>query len=141
MIRKSGLRWYVFPAGTRRQASDVFDTVLDRPEPAAYSGSGTIDGIPVYRYTEDVTAARAGFSPLSATDPELYSVRESYWVDPQTGAVLAIPAAEDLYLASPAAASPVASRLFDADLVTTPATVPALPPPHPPVRPDIPVAP
>ena len=121
LIRQSGLSGYVFPAGSRRQAYDVFDIVLDRPEPAAYSGSGTIDGIPAYRYTEDITAARAGFSPLSATDPELYSVRNSYWVDPQTGAVLAIDATEDRYLAGP-----TAPRLFDADLATTPATVAAL---------------
>jgi hypothetical protein len=124
LIRQSGLSGYEFPAGTRKQAYDVFDTVLDRPEPAAYSGSGTIDGIPAYRYTEDITAARAGFSPLSSTDPELYSANDSYWVDPETGAVLAITADEDLYLASPAATtSAAARRLFDADLTTTRATV------------------
>jgi hypothetical protein len=118
MITQTGLSGYMFPAGARKQAYDVFDTVLDRPEPAAYSGSGTIDGIPAYRYTEAVTAARAGFSPLSATDPELYSARDSFWVDPETGAVLAITAVEDLFLAGPAA-----PRLFDADLTTTDATV------------------
>jgi hypothetical protein len=118
LIRQSGLSGYLFPSGTRRQAYDIFNTVLGRPEPAVYSGSGTIDGIPAYRYTEDITAARAGFSPLSSTDPELYSARDSYWVDPETGAVLAITADEDLYLASPAA-----PRLFDANLTTTRATV------------------
>ncbi|HEY6787818.1 MAG TPA: porin PorA family protein [Trebonia sp.] len=124
LIRQSGLSGYVFPAGTRRQAYDVFDTVLDRPEPAAYSGSGTIDGIPAYRYTEDITAARAGLSPLSSTDPELYSANDSYWVDPETGAVLAITADEDLYLASPAATGSSATRrLFNTDLTTTRATV------------------
>ena len=79
-----------------------------------------IDGIPAYRYTEDVTGASAGFSPLSATEPQLYSARNSYWVDPQTGAVLAIDEDVDLYLADPAAPAPA---LFDADLATTPATV------------------
>ncbi|HEX3963899.1 MAG TPA: porin PorA family protein [Trebonia sp.] len=124
LIRQSGLSGYVFPAGTRRQAYDVFDTVLDRPEPAAYSGSGTIDGIPAYRYTEVITAARAGFSPLSSTDPELYSANDSYWVDPETGAVLAITADEDLYLASPAATGSSATRrLFNTHLTTTRATV------------------
>jgi hypothetical protein len=128
LIRQSGLSGYVFPGGTRRQAYDIYNTVLGRPEPAAYSGSGTIDGIPAYQYTEDITAARAGFSPLSSTDPELYSARDSYWVDPETGAVLAITSDEDLYLASPAAGSAATtsaagSRLFDADLTTTPATV------------------
>ena len=128
LIRQSGLSGYVFPAGTRRQAYDIFDTVLQRPEPAVYSGSGTIDGIPVYQYTEDITASRAGFSALSSTDPELYSAHDSYWVDPETGAVLAITADEDLYLASPTAGpaatgSAAAPGLFSADLTTTQATV------------------
>jgi hypothetical protein len=118
LIRQTGLSGYVFPAGTRRQSYDIFDAVLDRPEPAAYSGSGAIDGVVAYQYTENVTAAPMGFSPLSATSPELYSLRKSYWVDPETGAVLAVAADEDLYLARPAA-----SRVFDAHLATTPATV------------------
>jgi Porin PorA len=123
LIRQSGLSGYAFPAGTRKQTYYVFDTVLDRPEPAAYSGSGAIDGIPAYRYTEDITAARAGFSPLSSTDPELYSANNSYWVDPETGAVLAITADEDLYLADPASGSSGTPRLLSTDLTTTRATV------------------
>jgi hypothetical protein len=127
LIRQSGLSGYVFPAGTRRQAYDIFSTVLERPEPAVYSGSGTIDGIPAYRYTEDITAARAGAGPLSTTDTELYSAHDSYWVDPETGAVLAITADEDLYLASPAVSaatgSSAARALFSADLTTTRATI------------------
>jgi hypothetical protein len=128
LVRQTGLSGYVFPAGTRKQAYNVFDTVLDRPEPAVYSGSGTIDGIPAYQYTEDITASGAGFSPLSATDPELYSARYTYWVDPETGALLAMSAAEHIYLAGPLspATSPAATRLFDADLTTTPATVAGL---------------
>jgi hypothetical protein len=108
-VRQSGLSGYVFPAGSRRQAYDIFDTVLQRPEPAAYSGSGTIDGIPAYRYTEVITAARAGPSPLPSAGQELYSARNSYWVDPETGAVLAITADDDLYLGSPATGSTTGS--------------------------------
>jgi len=141
LIRQSGLSGYVFPAGARRQAYDIYDTVLERPEPAAYSGSGTIDGIPAYQYTEDITAARAGFSPLSSTDPELYSARDSYWVDPETGAVLAVTADEDLYLARPLATTTAAApRLFDADLTTTRATVAQLAAADRGVRHDIAVA-
>jgi hypothetical protein len=127
LIRQSGLSGYAFPAGTRKQAYYVFDTVLGRPEPAVYTGSGTIDGIPAYQYTETVTAARAGFSPFSATDPQFYSARNSYWVDPETGALLAVTMTEDLYLAGPvvrtAVTSPAPTRLFDANLTTTPASV------------------
>ncbi|HUN32202.1 MAG TPA: porin PorA family protein [Trebonia sp.] len=118
LIRQSGLSGYEFPAGTRKQAYDVFDTVLGRPEPAAYTGTSTIDGIVAYQYTENVVAAQPAFSPLAATGPELYTARNSWWVDPETGAVLAIAVAEDAYLADPSAAP-----VLDADLATTPATV------------------
>jgi Porin PorA len=128
LVRQSGLSGYVFPAGARRQAYDIFNTVLQRPEPAAYRGSGTIDGIGAYRYTEDITAARAGPSPLSSGGQELYSAHDSYWVDPETGAVLAITLDDDLYLAGPvtgaaATGTAAASTLFSADLTTDQATV------------------
>jgi len=124
LIGQSGLSGYAFPAGARRQAYAIFNTVLQRPEPAVYSGSGTIDGIPAYRYTEDITAARAGPSPPSLAGQELYSARDSYWVDPDTGAVLAITMDEDRHLASPAATgAAAASPVFSADLTTDPATV------------------
>jgi hypothetical protein len=123
-IRQSGLSGYVFPAGAGRRAYDIFDTATGRPQAAAYSGSGTIDGIPAFQYTEDVTAAPAGESPLSSTDPELQSAHESYWVDPQTGAVLAITADEDLSLARPlVVGSSTVRQLWHASLTTTRATV------------------
>jgi hypothetical protein len=122
-VRQSGLSGYVFPAGARRQAYDIFDTVLERPELAAYSGSGTIDGIPAYQYTEDVSAVPAGLGPLSSTGQELYSARDSYWVDPETGAVLAITQDEDLYLGRSATGSAAASPPLRADLTTDKSTV------------------
>ncbi|HTU72451.1 MAG TPA: porin PorA family protein [Trebonia sp.] len=131
LIRQSGLSGYLFPAGTRTQAYDIFDSVLRRPEPAVYSGSGTIEGIAAYRYTEDITAARAGPSPLSSTDQELYSAADSYWVDPETGAVLAITISEDLSLARPVgaapatggASAPAVADVLNMDLTTDKATV------------------
>jgi hypothetical protein len=122
LIRQSGIAGYAFPAGTRKQTYDVFDTVLDKPEPFAYSGTEVVDGVPAYRFTESISAAYAGLSPLSSANPELYSVRRVYWVDPETGAVLKITENEDLYLVNPATGHTI-THLFDADLSTTTATV------------------
>jgi Porin PorA len=122
LIWQSGIAGYVFPPGTRKQTYDVFDTVLDEPQPFAYSGPDAVDGVPAYRFAENVSGAYAGFSPLSSAEPELYSVRRVDWVDPETGAVLKVTEDEDLYLADPATGAAV-TQLFDANLSTTPATV------------------
>jgi hypothetical protein len=122
LIQQSGIAGYVFPADVRKQTYDVFDTVLDQPEPFAYSGTDTVDGIPAYRFTENISGAYAGFSPLSSADPELYSIRRVYWVDPETGAVLKVTENEDLYLVNPPTGAAV-THLFRANLSMTPSTV------------------
>lgn len=124
-IQQSGIAGWLFPRGTRRQTYDVFDTTLDEPVPFAYSGTDTIDGIPAYRFTGKVSAAPAGFSPLSPGDPELYSMHRSYWVDPQTGALLKISENEDLYLVNATTGATI-THLFDAQLIATPRTVASL---------------
>lgn len=96
--------------------------MLDKPEPFAYSGTDIVDRIPAYRFTETIAAANAGFTPLSPVDPQVYSVRRVYWVDPETGMLLKISEDEDLCLAR-ATTGRCVTRLFDADLSTTPATV------------------
>jgi hypothetical protein len=122
LIRQNGIAGYAFPVGARKQTYHIFDDVLYSPEPVGYSGTGRVDGIPVYRYTENISAAAAGYSPVSSTDPQRYSVRRVYSVDPETGAVLAVRDDEDLYLAKIRTRSPV-THLLDASLRTTPATV------------------
>jgi Porin PorA len=122
LIQQSGIAGYVFPAGTRKQTYAVFDAVLDQPEPFAYSGTDVVDGIPAYRFAENISGGFAGFSPLSSAHPELYSMRRVYWVDPETGAVLKVTEDEDLFLVNPATGLAV-TQLFDANLSTTQATV------------------
>jgi hypothetical protein len=122
LIRQSGVAGYAFPAGARKQTYQVFDDVLDSPEPFRYAGQGTIDGIPVYRYAESVAAAPAGYLLVPFRDPVRYTAFRVYSVDPETGAVLATTEHEDLYLDQPLAGASV-TRLFDATLSTTPATV------------------
>jgi hypothetical protein len=125
VIPQRGIAGWVFPRIIRKQTYDVFDTTLDAPEPFAYSGTDTVSGIRAYRFEEHISAAPAGFSLLSRTEPELYSMHRTYWVDPATGALLKISENEDLYLVRPATHATV-THLFDADLSTTPATVAGL---------------
>lgn len=121
-IQQSGITGYTFPSGTGKRTYDVFDTTLNRPEPFRYTGTDSVDGIPAYTFAENISAASAGFSPLSRTAQEFYSIRRTDWVDPETGALLKISEDEDLYLANAATGATV-KRLFAADLSTTPATV------------------
>lgn len=124
-VVQSGIAGYVFPIGTQKRTYDVFDATLGRPVPFAYAGTGTVDGIQAYRFAENVSAAKLGFSPLSPTEPEFYSAHLTYWVDPSTGGLLKISDNEDLYLANPATGA-VATHVFDAALRTTPAAVASL---------------
>jgi hypothetical protein len=122
LVRQSGLAGYVFPVGTRKQTYDVFDSVLLAPEPFRYSGTGTVDGIMVYRFTESVSAAKAGYSQVSFRDPQRYSMHLVYSVDPETGQVLDVSQDEDLYLVRTITTAPV-THLYEADLRMTPSTV------------------
>ena len=124
-IPQAGIAGWAFPVGTRKQAYDVFDTVLDKQEPVRYSGTEMIDGIAAYQFSQDITGAKAGLSALSSKDPELYSVHRVYWVDPQTGMLIDMTENEDLYLASPTTGA-VVTHLFRADLHATPASIAAL---------------
>jgi hypothetical protein len=122
VIPQRGIAGWVFPRNTRKQTYDVFDATLGEPEPFSYAGTDTVGGIRAYRFEENIHAARAGFSLLSKTEPELYSMHRTYWVDPETGALLKISENEDLYLVKPRTGATV-THLFAADLSTTPATV------------------
>ncbi|MBV9449892.1 MAG: DUF3068 domain-containing protein [Streptosporangiaceae bacterium] len=121
-IRQTGIIGYVFPFNTQKKTYRVFDTTLDQPEPFVFSGTDTVQGIQTYKYIENITPTKIGFSQLSSTQPEYYSLHLTYWVDPETGALLKVDESQDQYLVN-AITSARTVTLFKADLVTTPATV------------------
>src|SRR5215470_8576184 len=84
-IRQTGVSGYVFPIGTQKQTYGVFDTSLYRPMPFHYAGTGTIDGIPVYRFVEQVPPTLAGSQKLPGA---LVGMKQSMVTlqDPTTGA-------------------------------------------------------
>ena len=130
-IRQTGVSGYVFPLGTQKQTYGVFDTNVNRAMPFHYAGTGTIDGIPVYRFTERVTSVKAGAQKIPGslvglkqslvTLPEYYTAINTYWVDPETGAPLYTTQNQKLVLQD--ATGQHRLLLLNADLIMTPQSV------------------
>ena len=130
-IRQTGVSGYVFPLGTQKQTYDVFDTNVNRAMPFHYAGTGTIDGIPVYRFVERVTSVKAGAQKIPGslvglkqslvTLPEYYTAINTYWVDPETGAPLYTTQNQKLLLQD--ATGQHRLLLLNADLIMTPQSV------------------
>jgi Porin PorA len=98
-IKQTGLVGFLWPFGTQQITYQVFDPAINKPEPARFAGTSTIDGIPVNRYVEHVTHVQDGTVTLpgslvgmsgtaSVTLPEYYTATNTFWVDPETGAQL-----------------------------------------------------
>lgn len=131
-IRQTGIVGYVFPMGTQKQTYQVFDTTLNRAVPFTYEGTAQTDGIQTYIFKENVSPTQVtsvtvpgAFFHLRArtvTLPEMYEIHLTYWVDPETGALLNVNEDEKVTLRNPATGGTVAV-LFDGDLAATPATV------------------
>jgi hypothetical protein len=121
-IRQSGVVGYVFPMNTKPRTYQVFDTTLNKPVPFSYAGTATVGGIKTYKFTENVPPTRIGFSPLSSTQPEYYQIHLTYWVDPETGALLNVNEDQKVFLRDPATGAQT-TVLFAGDLQATPASV------------------
>ncbi len=98
-IKQTGLVGFLWPFGTQQITYQVFDPAINKPEPARFAGTSTIDGITVNRYVEHVTHVQDGTVTLpgslvgmsgtaSVTLPEYYTATNTFWVDPETGAQL-----------------------------------------------------
>jgi len=91
---------YVWPLGAKKQSYQVFDTSLLKPVTFTYQGTATTDGVATYAYAANVSSQQVGTQSLpgslvgmsasEVTLPEFYSVQETYYVDPVTGAPLSV---------------------------------------------------
>jgi hypothetical protein len=130
-IHQTGLSGYVWPFGTQKQTYNVFDTTLLRPMPYTYEGTGTIHGITVYRFVEQVAPTQAGTQTLpgslvgssqpSATLPQYYTATNTDWVDPVTGAILTVTETQQLLVRDATGAHTL--LLFDGTLAMTPQSI------------------
>ena len=126
-IRQTGYAGYVMPIGTQKQTYDVFDTNLNKPMPFVYAGTGTVNGIQTYKFVENVAATKNGSQTLpgslvgqsqaTVTLPQYYQMHLTYWIDPDTGALLNVTEDEKLTLEDSAGAQ--ALLLLDANLAAT----------------------
>jgi hypothetical protein len=126
-IRQTGYAGYVMPIGTQKQTYDVFDANLNKPVPFVYAGTGTVNGIQTYKFVENVAATKNGSQTLpgslvgqsqaTVTLPQYYQMRLTYWIDPDTGALLNVTEDEKLTLEDSTGAQ--ALLLLDANLAAT----------------------
>lgn len=100
-VNWSGIVGYVFPMNTQKTTYNVYNTTLMKTVPFTYAGTNNVDGINAYRFVSNVTPVKVGFTPLSSTDPEYYGVDQTYYVDPETGALLKVSESQDAYLVNP----------------------------------------
>ena len=133
-IDQRGYVGYVLPIGTQQRTYDVFDTSLNKPVPFAFTGEAIVGGIDAYEFTANIPPTQNGSQTLpgslvgqsaaSVTLPQYYENHATYWIDPDTGALLNVTQNERLTLRDSSGAT--ALVLFDAYLAATPASVNAL---------------
>jgi hypothetical protein len=130
-IRQTGYVGYVLPIGTQKQTYDIFDPNINKPEPFAYAGTGTVDGIQTYRFVENVGPTRNGSQTLpgslvnltqaTVTLPQYYQNQVTYWIDPTTGVLLNVTENEKLTLEDSSGSQ--ALLLLDANFAATQASI------------------
>jgi hypothetical protein len=130
-IQQTGLSGYVWPFDTQKTTYQVFDTTLLKPMPYTYEGTGTIHGINVYRFVEQVPPTQAGTltvpgslvgsSQPSITLPQYYTATNTDWVDPVTGAILSVTESQQQVLRDATGAHTL--LLFDGNLAMTPQSI------------------
>lgn len=91
---------FVWPLGAKKQNYQVFDQVLLRPVTFVYKGTTTTSGVPTYIYeanipptqvgTQQLPGSLVGLSAAEVTLPQDYSAKETYYVDPVTGAPISV---------------------------------------------------
>src|SRR6202451_4540695 len=131
-VRQTGLVGYVFPIGTQKQTYQVFDTTLKKTMPFVYSGTTTVQGIGVYEFVENVTLTQIAKVTLpgsyvhskaaTVTIGEFDAEHLTYYVDPETGALVDVNELQSTTLRTSATAAPALVGL-NADLIATPASV------------------
>ena len=131
-VHQTGLLGSVFPFGTQKQTYQVYDATLKRTAPFTYTGTGTVNGIPVYVFTQDVAPTQVATLPVPGallglraavvTMGEFDQQHQVYSVDPETGALVNVEEHQIVTLRDPATRA-IAKVVYDADLTVTPQTL------------------
>jgi Porin PorA len=122
----------VWPFNAEKKTYQLFDTTLNRPIPATFGGTATIDGMPTYIYVERVSPQQTGTQTVPGTNvglkdqpsvtlPEYYQAVNTYWVDPVTGGPVKVEQNQLITLKDSTGATRLV--LFKADLKFSPASI------------------
>lgn len=129
-VNQTGLAFF-WPFNAQKKTYTLFDTTANKPLPVSFAGTDTVDGLPVYKYVENVTGEPAGSQTLpgnlvgmkgqpSVTLPEYYQGTNTYWVEPETGTPVKITQSRQLTLRDSSGNTRL--LLFSGNLAMTPAT-------------------
>jgi hypothetical protein len=132
-VQVSGLG-YVWPLNAQKQTYEIFDTTLMKPEPASFTGTASVNGLPTYKYVENVTPTQFATQTLPGSlvgmaDQQTVQLGEYYagttteWVDPITGAPVQVARSQHLYLAGSSGGSVL--NLLNVNFTTTRSSVAA----------------
>jgi hypothetical protein len=88
-----------FPFRTEKKTYDFWDGSLKEALPIKYEGTGTIEGVDVYKFEHSVEPTKIGVQEIplnllglegteNVTADSMYSVTRTLWVEPQTGVIL-----------------------------------------------------
>jgi hypothetical protein len=129
-VDQTGLAIF-WPFNAQQKTYTVFDTTANKPLPASFAGTGTIDGLAVNKYVENVTGEPAGSQTLpgnlvgmkgqpSVTLPEYYQGTNTFWIEPETGTPVKLTQNRKLTLRDSSGNTRL--LLFSGNLAMTPAT-------------------
>lgn len=132
-VHASGLG-YVWPLNAKKQTYEILDSTLQKPEPASFAGTASIDGLSTYKYVENINPTQFATQTLPGSLVgmanqqtvqlgEYYAATTTYWVDPITGDPVQVTLSEHQYLAGSSGNS--ALNLLNATFTTTPGSVQA----------------
>jgi Porin PorA len=121
----------VWPIGVQKRTYELFNTTLNKAVPATYDGTAMVDGENTYRFvqsvsnqqfaTEAVPGSLVGLpSQPSLTLPEVVTSKNTYYVDPKTGAPVDLVETQSLTLQYNGVPKLV---LFQGTLTETPVSV------------------
>jgi hypothetical protein len=126
---------YSWPFGTQKRTYLVFSNTVDRPVPARYAGTATVDGVGTYKFIEQIPATEFGAvslpgslagekTPALVTLGEWAQVQETDYVDPVTGGQVDTVADEHLTLRDSQGIPRLI--LLQADFMMSPSTIASL---------------
>jgi Porin PorA len=126
---------YSWPFGTQKRTYLVFNNTIDRPVPARYEGTATVDGLTTYKFVQQIPATQFGTTTLPGSlvaekSQALVTLGEyavdtvTDYVDPVSGGPVKSSANENLTLRDSSGVTRL--LLLRADFTMSPSTIAGL---------------